>query len=1324
MAENPKAADPKAALEKYTYPGAEKDDAAITKVETAIALHFPVAYTVGLVEGASKAPIKEEEVHGKIDEAKKKAGDEAKDNPDAKKELQEGGQITPAMHAPAKADVKVAAPPAAHAAAPKAGAAGGHAANAHGGGAAKGSAKSGGHAVGAMPSEVVSQAASSGELDIDTFLNNYPKKSPEPTERLSKIKEMAAVAKGFDGQLERAVDAGGNVDSASAKVTNFLGKKDVESAFGTNPYEKIHGGLGKIMQGLSRFNSVVTIVGNVCTKLGMVLTVAGLLGMIFPPIGAIVSAVARVLNVVGIICDVIGLALSGILTGLNGVVLAQQIGKGASNEEKAATADLMMSEATSAGGHIVSLAMSYGPGFMKGFKSASKNFIGNLFKKFKTVVGKFASKALGPAANWAKNIGYKMGIGLEKEAKEAGSGVLKKVWNSPGIALEKLRDTKLIKSINNSAGMKAIERGAGKLDKIGWVNKVDSFGEELGKSAGAGKAAGWSDRLKASAKEDEKLIADSIERNAAKDAANRESAKIDREVTKQREIGNNELADHRGDDGVIPQKNIQKSDAAYAKAEDLEAGKKDAVAKAEKDEGKEARKEYEEGNKEKAEEEKADEKKEKLEEDRINEFKRDPKKYQNETAAQQGRLESAERKLENPSLSAAEKEKLEHTKQSLEKTIADRKMIPLKAGGGESFETLWDVTLGKQGKEIRGAAKGIWQNKDSWGWKDEKGEKLEKYAKNAEERSGHAAHEQDEKNERHEKIGEFAAEQVEHSGVAEHVNVMLDGLDEELGLEPDAGDADAGGGNEGDQDAAASDDTGAPTPSNDEQKQDAQPPGKQDPTPAAAAGPSPAPAAAPPQEEEKKEEKVPDPGELAYWPSLTVEFASAQKQLHRMKVVAWEFKKQQAEARKKAYEAATTYSKSGEDAEKKAEHAKQHTAALQGPINEAKSNSTHAAAGSADADKGTAEQDKGKGTKSDSQEAPDPGEKPSRWHPIKRIWWYVKRWASDKFTAVMGWIQEKIASMVLQGLCGVSMGDMKAYTEALRHRMEFSKMAGTQGVEAANRAMAESQKTKNESKSYEQQALDDAAECDQNMADADTFAQSVEQTEQEIVAEQAKAKAFIEQLKAAVAQERQEKAAEKAKKAQEAKAAAAAAAGAAPGASSSATPAAAPKAPVPKSQPAGQPKAKPASKPVSAAATGKVKTAASYVVTKANGLFETFADVKNRQDTNLRNALMRQPEGIRTQFPDLKVAENITTAFRTHTTSIASSLDTVKSADPSSASELQGKASQVKSSARQLDEAALQAHEALNEAFKATYKQINDAKVKPSWMPSAPAMHA
>ena len=267
------------------------------------------------------------------------------------------------------------------------------------------------------------------------------------------------------------------------------------------------------------------------------------------------------------------------------------------------------------------------------------------------------------------------------------------------------------------------------------------------------------------------------------------------------------------------------------------------------------------------------------------------------------------------------------------------------------------------------------------------------------------------------------------------------------------------------------------------------------------------------------------------------------------------------------------------------------------------------------------------------------------------------------------------------------MGDMKAYTEALRHRMEFSKISGTQGVAAAQRAMAESGKNKSESKSYEQQALDDAADCDAAMGDADAFAASVEQTQQELVQEQAKAKDFLANLKAAVAADKAQREADKAKKAAEAKLATSAG-----GAGTGAAAPAAVAAPTPKVK-AEKPKAP---KTVSTAAKGKVNNAASYVVTKANA--------------KLKGLLDKQPDFVRNQFQTISVGDSMVTAFRGHTTAVASSLDKVKGANPTTAAELHGNAGQVKSKAKQLDEDSMHAHEALNEAFKATYKQINDVK--------------
>jgi len=1288
---------PAEALKKYDYKGAEEDQKAINKVESAIATHFPASFETGLAARSKDAPIKEDEVHGKMDKAKQDAGEAAANDKDAQKELkQDPGAKNPPAGVVVKPSIQPSHPQKTSAVQPKKGK-GEDAAHAGGGKAGGKGGAAGGHDVGSAPSATVLQAATSGDKDIDKFLDGYERKSSEPTERLSKIKEMASVAKGFDGQLDKYVDGSGKIDSASAKVTNFLGKKEMGAAFGANPYDKVQDGLGTIMKGLSRFGNIVSVVGNVCTKIGLVLTLAGLLGMILPPIGAAVSAVARVLNVVGIICDVIGVAIGGILTGLNGVVLAKQIAKGASNEEKAATADMMVSEATSAGGHVLSLAMSYGPRFMKGFKGASKNLIGNLFSKFKSVVGKFAGKTLGPVANWAKNIGYKLGIGLEKKA---GPGLISKAWNSPGTALEKIRDLKYIKKFNNSAFSQGAKRFAGKVGNSGFVKKVEGYGENAGESAGTAAtsikidtkhisidSSTWSKSLVDSAETDAKVIAVNIERNAGQNAANRERAAIDQSITNHREMGNNEYVDHRGDNGVVPERNVRRSDAAYKRADELKASRTESIANAEKTEGEGAKDTFKEHRDQ-------HERNEHHEEARVDEFNKDPKKFQANTANAERRLGDTEKRLEDPNLAAEEKEKLEHTAKRLEKSIADRKMIPMIANGGESPETLLGAFT--QGKEIFDTAKGIAKNRGDFGWKDEKSERAEKATKRVEGKSGHEAHEADEKAERREKIGEFEAENFEHSEVGEHVDGMLQGLDEELGFEA-GGDEDSGHEGGGDDSALADLPGGA---SNEGALASA---GQKTAEPAAvanepvAAVPAPAPSAEPAHEEAK--EKAPDPGVLAYWPALTKQFADGVTQLHRMRVVAYEFKKQQFAARKKAHEAAVTFNRAGDSAALQADLAKQQAVKIGPSLDEAKTSGAQAAAGGAQADKGASEQSKGSGASNTPTARADAGEKPSRWHPIKRIWWYVKQWASEKAAQVFGWIQNQIASLVLEGLCGVSMGDMKAYTEALRRRMEFSKVSGTQGVEAAKSAVADSGKTVGESKSYEQQALADAAECDQNMADADAFSNAVEGTEHELVQEQAKAREFLDSLRNAVTAERQQQEAEKAKKAQESKVAKAATGG---GGSATSAPVTAS---VPKPK-AAEPKSK-QPKPVSVAAIGKVQNAAGYVAGRASVMLQMFTDLKNRENSKLQQTLAKKGEFVAAQYKNLSVGDALVSGFGHQTTSVAASMGHVKITSAASADVLRGNASEVKSKAKELDEISHHTHEKLNEAFKSTYDQIN-----------------
>lgn len=1293
MAE-PDSANSKALEVKYTYPDHEKDDAAIKKVEDAIAQRFPGSYLKGLEESAKDAPIDEAEARAKMAEAKKQEeAEKASGSEEVKKELQESPP--PKLGAPVKPQVNAAKPPAPVNAEPKKGAKGGAGAKGGEGKADKPHAGGAPKTVPAPPTPIVLRGASMSDAELDEYLNNYPAKGKDTVATLSKIKEMSKIAEGFDGKVDAYITNGeGGLEAAKGKVIDFLGKKEVSAIFTKNPYENVEGGLGKLMRALSVINSVVSIVGNVCSKLGLVLTIVGLFGMIFPPIGAAVSAVARVLNIVGLICDVLGLALNGVLTGLNGMVLAKQIAKGGSNEEKAATADMMVTEATAAGGHVLNLAMAYGPKFMKGFKSASKGVIGRLFTKFKTSVGKFATKSLGPVANWAKKIGYKLGFGLEKGAKKAGDGLLKKAWHAPGKALEKVRESSLVKKINDSKPMQWLERTSNSINNSKFVkasDAVDNFVEGMGESAGNKIAAGanklatkikpnWDDALRKSAEQDLKATAAAAEKNAAKDAANREKAKIERDVNKHREQGNSKYVEARGEDGVLDESKALESRRHYEKADELEAGKAEAVANAEKEGATEARAARKEAEKEA----KAKEKEEAHEKARIEEFKRDPKGFQARSRGYQTRLDNIEEKLRDPNISEAERKKLQQTAHSLEETIAERRMIGMKAAGGEAPETLWDVKKTyKEGKEAVEKLTGT---------EEEKTEKAFGIAYSAdtkdkylEEASGKSVKEDFEKEERRAHLAEWSQQSAPIPETAAQVDALLAGLDEELGFERD-GDADhdeeAGQDDEGATATAAASASASATGS--DSTEEAKP-------------------AAPAQEEPKEEkEPVPDVPELAYWPKLVAkdgDFDKAAKDLHRMKQIAYAFYKAQGKAKKKALETAEGLGKTGEDATKKQQHAQQHAGKTQETVGEAQTSMGAAVQATGSTTKGEKAQSDSKSQASNApQKAPDPGEKPSRWHPIKRIWWYVKKWAADKAAKVFGWIQEKIASLVLQAICGVSMADMKAYTTALHHRMQYSQLVGTQGVEAANKAMAEAGKVKAESKSYADQALDDAKECDENMADADAFIKSVEATEQDLIAEHARATQFLASLHAAVQAERQRQREEQAKKAAAAKASAASTGVPAPKASKPADP--------PPGSAAAVWKKQASQKPLSPSAISKVKGAASYVVKQANKLVEQLASSRGEQMSRLKAVLEHKKKPTREEFEKRAVGEEVIAELKKGISPIVVAMEGVKNASPTAASELKGYAGTVKSKAKDVDELAIHAHDALNSEFKWTYEAV------------------
>ncbi len=329
-------------------------------------------------------------------------------------------------------------------------------------------------------------AASDGE--VDALLDDYEPKSTAPTDTISRIGQMAEIANGFRGQLDDYVASGdGVVSSAIESGVNRIGaEKQVNAIFHDNPYKDVEGGLGVLVKGLHLVKSIAQIVGKICSTLGIVLTVIGLLGMIFAPIGTAAMGYGKMLNTIGVIANGLAALMGTYLLATNGIVLAKQIQEGGSAEEKAATADLMVTEASETSGSLMGAAMAYGPKFMKGFLAKSNGVVAALFKKTKAKVGGFISAKVQGTKNWGKKMLRKLGFdrpGNWAGAKAKGAGK----WVGGTRPAQKLKGA--------AAKLKKAESGkVGRwLDKSGtkagnWGHKFDpgNAAERMG-----GKAAGF-----------------------------------------------------------------------------------------------------------------------------------------------------------------------------------------------------------------------------------------------------------------------------------------------------------------------------------------------------------------------------------------------------------------------------------------------------------------------------------------------------------------------------------------------------------------------------------------------------------------------------------------------------------------------------------------------------------------------------------------------------------------------------------------------------------------------------------------------------------------
>lgn len=257
-----------------------------------------------------------------------------------------------------------------------------------------------------------------------------------------------------------------------------------------------------------------------------------------------------------------------------------------------------------------------------------------------------------------------------------------------------------------------------------------------------------------------------------------------------------------------------------------------------------------------------------------------------------------------------------------------------------------------------------------------------------------------------------------------------------------------------------------------------------------------------------------------------------------MRKVAIEFKKGQIAAKQKGVDTLAVYGKYDEYAAKRKADAQAHAQDTTAAGTVTQQNQTAAGEGEAQSGKANSEQEKGKG-QAGQKAAVDLPEPESRgfWG---RIIGRIKRWAKNKAAEIFGWIQEKIANVILKGLCGVSMADMKAYSTALKNQQARAKGVADTGVETSGKAGEKQDEVKTTAQTETAKAEADIAEADTNITEADTFLSDINNFEQQLKGEMVQAQSFVAQITAEVTAARAKDKEEKAKEAEEAAKAAAA----------------------------------------------------------------------------------------------------------------------------------------------------------------------------------------
>jgi|GEM_PF-1792902 len=1245
------ATDPASAIAKYsatTQAGADQDAAIITRVEGQLA-NSPMGWLQGLLgETSSKADSEKGEAQDKVDEMDEEVSKNAKDAPpDAGAPPTKGTAARPAVKTPASA--KGAGDAAGKGKKGDAGGAKGKGPGKAGG--TKPAAKGGAPGAGGDGGGAVAALAGGGG-DISAALDAYEPKAPGTKDTIAKIKQMGDIAKGFSGQIDSYMGtATDGVNGALAKAGNWIGEgKNIAAVWENNPYKKADGFLGTIMKVLSSIKSIAGVVGSICGKIGLILTVVGLLGMIFPPIGAAVSAVARILNIVGLICDVISFALSGVLTGLNGVKLAQLAASGASPEEKAATADLMMSEANDCAGSVISLAMQFGPKFMKGMLGKSKGILNGLMKRAKAVLGNLAAKTVGNVKSFVTKVLGKFGVkgrvlegawqaekGAMKKAGEfvkkqavrakdtvVNSGAYKKaaatgakVWKAGGDVVDKIKATPAGKKVgqaaefvkkkstefstwtkgkvnqfNDSAFAKKLDTFAAKTNKFGDKIDLEMKVEKLGEKAGGiGTDWGATKKLATGTEALEKNTADHYKKLAAGETASVAEAR-EKYLRSQAGKKNDEYKDLKSDGADLKTRaepwkegkqlgreadqvgDLTKKEAALAAEAAEKKAKEDLAAAETKEAAEKAAKEARNTDPAKYAEDAqtARTKRRELEGSMGGddaERKRILGLGENATEAEKTQLTALQTKLK-PLDEARTADDLAYKTLSggAEKQKAPEGAVETGKAGYDAFKKGRDAYdtwghFGSDGPTDRGKN---WDSAESFDFKDplkwDKGGAKANAGSRADDKAkkmGGAPALTAPADTAAADFHAFVVKRQASSSIAASARGILARIKrKDPAADTAATDTKApkavttapgttpttnpnGPSNSKEQPSANASTTDAPASSTASSTPDTTAAPAADTTAAASSGGADTsgaePAAAEPAAAGGGADAGAGGGEpIPYWPHLLApdgEFTMAMKEFSFMRKVAIEFKKGQVSAKQKGVDTLAVYGQYEKYAEKRKQDAAAHKTETDAAGQTAQANQGAAGEGANESGKAGSEQDKGKG-QAGQKAAVDLPEPESRgfWG---RIIGRIKRWAKNKASEIFGWIQEKIADVIIRGLCGVSMGDMKAYSGALKNQQARAKGVADTGAATTDQAAAASEKTKTTSETETSKAEADIAQADTNLVEADTFLGDINNFEQQLKAEMIAAQAFIQQITAEVTAARAKDKEDKAKAAEEAK---------------------------------------------------------------------------------------------------------------------------------------------------------------------------------------------